>query len=347
MGKADKTEVDDFLRQRALDREFVSLTSSLKNTAGAWHGGYKGSSLSRAMLLDGHDAAFEAKGIKLTLLRSKNHLYWSEFRLCMTDVGTPLPPQELKPPFKIYGDGSKVRKDCHGNYKRMEPGVVAQSTSDGVHVGPQLQVEVLRMLMNKSGAMALQKQFEHDLGSGPQPDSWFEAKKNSVWAELVTRAYRERFAQVGLGLYYNRVISWCCCGEHCRSRCKHFHRWFEYVDRDALPYYKPEQGNEYDLSSLKNFIRCSPQDSQPRQMIQQSGLSFKDLKANMHFDNCTSVESASPRNKPDATANCKCPRNWKVYCDGREIAQRKFNDHDLTDCDDAYCSEEPCPGGLP
>lgn len=39
MGKADKTEVDHFLKQRALDREFVSLTSSIKNTAGAWHGG--------------------------------------------------------------------------------------------------------------------------------------------------------------------------------------------------------------------------------------------------------------------------------------------------------------------
>merc|ERR1719356_1454808 len=61
MGKADKTEVDIFLKQRALVEEFVALTTSLQNTAGAWHGGYKGSSLSRTMLLGGHDAAFAAK----------------------------------------------------------------------------------------------------------------------------------------------------------------------------------------------------------------------------------------------------------------------------------------------
>merc|ERR1740120_603238 len=106
--------------------------------------------------------------------------------------------------------------------------------------------------------MALQKQFEHDLGSGPQTTSWFEAKKNSVWAELVTRAYRDRFAKIGLGLYYNRVISYCCCGEHCRSRCRHTHRWFEYVDLDALPHYKPEQGEEYDVSSLKTSFAALP-----------------------------------------------------------------------------------------
>eukprot|EP00930_Biecheleria_cincta_P037378 TRINITY_DN2564_c0_g1_i1.p1 TRINITY_DN2564_c0_g1~~TRINITY_DN2564_c0_g1_i1.p1 ORF type:complete len:398 (-),score=74.75 TRINITY_DN2564_c0_g1_i1:55-1248(-) len=345
MGGEGELEAKLFFEQRKLVDEYNHLVQSLHGAPHKWHGGYIGSELSRAMLMNGDDAAFEAKGMKLTLLRHKRHLRWSVFRLCITNAETPIPSEEVTEPFKIYRDGSKVKISCKGTYKQMQPGVVAQETPDGIRM-VKLQVEVQRLLMKKTGAMALQEEFERELASGPNKKSTRGVNRHSAWATLVTEAYKERFANIGIGLFYNRAISWCCCGDKCQSSCKHKHRYYEYVDLDVKADYEPE--HPYDVAALKLFVRCSSVDSEVHNLIQRFSVSLRhkrQFQPAIHA--CSAVESAIPRKKPDNKGDCKCPSKMQVYSGTEAVGPRKFNAADLSKYSDLYCSNIPCTSPLP
>lgn len=345
MGAKGKLEAKLFFEKRQLVDEYNHVLQSLHGAPHAWHGGYKGSDLARAMLMNGDDAAFEANGMKLTLLRHKRHfIRRSDFRLCITEAGALVPSEEMAGPFKIYGDGSKVKISCHRTYKRMQSGVVAQETQDAIHV--KLQVEVQRLLMKKEGAMALQEEFEKELASGPNKTSTRGVNRHSAWAALVTEAYKERFAQVGIGLFYNRAHSWCCCGDKCLAQCEHKHRYYEYVDLDIKPKYEPD--HPYDLADLKMFVRCASVDSEAQKLIQRSSVALKyktQFQPAIHA--CSAVENAKPREKPDNTGDCKCPHKMQVYSGAEAVAPTKFKLFDVSKYSDLYCSDTPCVNPLP
>jgi len=326
---------------------YEDLVKALRGVPVSWHGGYKGSVLSRKMLLDGHDAAFQAKSTKLTLLRSKHQFGWSEFRLCITDTDTGLPAEETSPPFKVYGDGFKVKDTCYRGLKRMTPGVAGQQSGPWLLSSPrtvnitkeELNVEVLRMLMKKN-AMALHEQFKEALSL------WLGdiQSERHAWAALMTTVYRERFARMGLRVEFNVRHS---CDPECDMQCPHVYYWLEYVDLDIAPNYQ-SRNRHGDYSLAKNYVRCSSSNSMVRGLMTSSGLSFKrDLKVSK-ANYCAAVESASPRDEPDYEADCKCPDQMSVYCGSQYAASRKFSSKAVVvaRCPDPYCSKEACPNQI-
>lgn len=343
MGGQKSTDFWEFLSKRDLQMEYEALVKALRDVPGSWHGGYKGSALSRKMLLDGHDAAFETKHTKLTLLKNKGHISWSEFRLCITDTDTEVPVEEESLPFKVYGQGFKVITTCAGTVKRFKAGGAMQALSGlDTHLPKELNVEVLRMLMKKN-AMALHEQLSESLSLGPVRgmQTW------EGWVTVVTKAYQERFARIGLRVEFNLKRSSCCCGDKCQSMCFHTHYWLEYVDPDLYPTYQSaDRNDEYSLAM--NYVRCSSPDSKIRSLLTSAGISFKRDVAVSKATGCAAVENASPRKKPDDQGDCKCNYEMSVYCGSQRAASRKFHAKNsvVAACSDPYCSKEACPNQI-
>jgi len=347
-------QVDHFLSSRGLVEDYNELLETIKSVPSKWHGGVKGSDLARAILLGEYENAFEAKSTRLTLLRSKHHIGWSEFRLCISDVGTFLPASATELPFKRYRDGGKVKWGCRwseSEYKRFTAGVAGIEYKKGLSF--ETPVEVQRLLM-KTSAVALQKEFEDHLRSIPpkRKGLFGDVEEEAAWAALVTRAYRERFFQHGLRVYFMEKIIKCCCWEHTFDNCldlcppthrihTHTYRWFEYVDLAVQPNYVPplQKGlDNYDKAYLNHLIRCSDPGAKMRTWFNSSTAQLTSYSGR-----CSRVMGAFSTSS--GVPDCKCPHGQEVYCKATRIAGRKFDLPEIK-CEDPYCSDKPCPHGV-
>lgn len=350
----DPAEVQQYLTSLELYSDYTNLKQALVNAPKSRLKSWKGSAISREIFSGNHANVFGAKNVEVFLAKKKNSFIKASFMLCFAESHAQFPTDTLT----RYSDGFSMGVGCVDyNYKRksMPSGVAAQTYNDQiVRAEPDtLPVEVLKLLSAKD-AMDLHRRFAKEVNGKyakygkqvtPSLTTVLKGRQEKYgrydWAALITFKYQQDFKAHGLGLYYHQFHSMCPCGPY-GSPCPLTNRWFEYADLDIVNVtYIPtfETDSRYPISKIWEFLQCEA----PKEVPQQIVLQVKQEK--MLSGNCSDVDKAVPREKTENA--CKCPKNYKVFCNGKEVAGRKFRLDEIREqpeckSSDMYCATKEC-----
>lgn len=220
---------------------------------------------------------------------------------------------------------------------QLPEGVLAHEWSGSGSIG-DIKDAQLTALLSRLGAMQLHTEFVAEVNKGIA-----SSRDKDAFIGFIAWKYEERFLAKGLHMSYNKHEEMCYekAGPSGDDGDEMYYRWIEYADLTA---YQKEARAQYTSGKRKGtplrgqvvsasyvypkqrvveFLACSPGDWDPADEDIRAKV-FKFAEDYKPTEPCEQVVHAGPRNSQDYP-QCKCGWAAKVFCHGKEVADRKFD----------------------